>query len=141
MDRSPTPAEPPQGLSQAQAVARLQADGANELGLSQRRSLAGIVWEVVREPMFLLLLGAGAIYLATGDPHEALVLLGFVCIIIGVTIVQERRTDNALVFTDGFDNARTLHAQTAGPGDSRRRCAADSRTRGGPCRPAGVDRR
>ncbi|MCP5281899.1 MAG: cation-translocating P-type ATPase [Rhodoferax sp.] len=96
MDRPTTAGAPPQGLSQTEAAARLQADGANELGLSQRRSLAGIVWEVVREPMFLLLLGAGAIYLATGDPQEALVLLGFVCIIIGVTIVQERRTDNAL---------------------------------------------
>ena len=96
MDRPTTAGAPPQGLSQAEAAARLQADGANELGLSQRRSLADIVWEVVREPMFLLLLGAGAIYLATGDPQEALVLLGFVCIIIGVTIVQERRTDNAL---------------------------------------------
>jgi hypothetical protein len=48
---------------------------------------------VVREPMFLLLLGAGAIYLLMGDPHEALVLLGFVVVIIGVTVLQERRTD------------------------------------------------
>ncbi|MBP9928807.1 MAG: cation-translocating P-type ATPase [Rhodoferax sp.] len=117
MDRSPTPAEPPQGLSQAQAVARLQADGANELGLSQRRSLAGIVWEVVREPMFLLLLGAGAIYLATGDPHEALVLLGFVCIIIGVTIVQERRTDNAL---EALHDLSSPRAQVIRDGAARR---------------------
>jgi len=54
-------AEPPKALTAAQATALLQRDGPNELGLSQRRTLAHIVWEVVREPMFLLLLGAGAI--------------------------------------------------------------------------------
>lgn len=105
---NPPPAKPPAGLSQAEAAARLRADGANELGLSQRRSLAGIVWEVVREPMFLLLLGAGAIYLAMGDPQESLVLLGFVCIIIAVTIVQERRADKAL---DALRNLASPRAQ------------------------------
>ena len=52
--------------------------------------------DVLREPMFLLLMGAGSIYWALGDTHEALVLLGFVFIIMGVTLLQERRTDNAL---------------------------------------------
>jgi len=85
-----------QGLDRDEAARRLRADGPNELGLSQRRTLANIAWEVAREPMFLLLLGAGAVYLAMGDPQGALVLLGFVVIIIAVTIVQERRTDNTL---------------------------------------------
>ena len=39
--------------------------------------------------MFLLLLGAGAIYFAMGDPHEALILLGFVVIIMVITILQQ----------------------------------------------------
>ncbi len=84
------------GLEQTEADRRLRADGPNELGLSQRRTLADIAWEVVREPMFLLLLGAGTVYLVMGDAREALMLLGFVCIIMGITIVQERRTDNTL---------------------------------------------
>jgi hypothetical protein len=32
--------------------------------------------------MFLLLLGAGAVYIAMGDAHEALILLGFVPIAV-----------------------------------------------------------
>lgn len=52
------------GLDPALAAARLRDEGPNELGLSQRRTPRDIAWEVMREPMFGLLLGAGAIYLA-----------------------------------------------------------------------------
>ena len=90
------PAETPSGLAPDVAAARLRDEGPNELGLSQRRTLRDIAWEVLREPMFGLLLGAGAIYLAMGDTHEALVLLGFVVVIMGITALQERRTDQAL---------------------------------------------
>jgi Ca2+-transporting ATPase len=110
-------AEPPEGLTETEAAARLRRDGPNELGLSQRRSLVGIVWEVVREPMFLLLLGAGAIYMALGDPHESLVLLGFVCIIMGITIVQERRTDNTL---EALRDLSSPRAQVMRDGAARR---------------------
>lgn len=88
--------ETPAGLDPDTAAQRLRDEGPNELGIGQRRTLQGMAWEVVREPMFLLLLGAGAVYLAMGDAHEALVLLGFVIIIMALTVLQERRTDNAL---------------------------------------------
>ncbi len=84
------------GLDQALAAQRLREEGPNELGVSQRRTLRDIAWEVMREPMFLLLLGAGTIYLVMGDTREALILLGFVMIIMTLTALQERRTDNAL---------------------------------------------
>ena len=86
----------PTGLDPALAAQRLRDEGPNELGISQRRTLRDMAWDVVTEPMFLLLLGAGAIYLAMGDAHEALILLGFVVIIMAITVLQERRTDNAL---------------------------------------------
>ncbi len=86
----------PSGLSAQIAAQRLLSEGPNELGVSQRRALAEIVLEVLREPMFLLLLAAGGIYLLMGDRSEALTLLGFVVVIIGITVLQERRTDNAL---------------------------------------------
>ncbi|MCZ4316283.1 cation-translocating P-type ATPase [Comamonadaceae bacterium G21597-S1] len=102
------PTESPHGLDPDAAAQRLREDGPNELGTSQRRPLANIAWEVVREPMFLLLLGAGAVYLAMGDPREALVLLGFVVIIMGVTIAQERRTDNTLATLRDLSSPRAL---------------------------------
>ena len=96
------------GLSPEIALQRLLEDGPNELGVSQRRTLRDIVWDVMREPMFLLLIGAGALYLLMGDAHEAMILLGFVGIIITITILQERRTDNALEALREMSSPRAL---------------------------------
>ena len=98
----------PQGLSHKDAAARMAAEGPNELGADQRRTLLTIAGEVAREPMFLLLLGAGVIYLATGDAHEAIILLGFVVVIMVVTILQERRTENALDALRDLSSPRAL---------------------------------
>ncbi len=102
------PSDDIQGLEPAFAAARLREEGPNELGVSQRRTLGDVAWEVVREPMFLLLLGAGAIYLLTGDTREALILLGFVVIIMTITILQERRTDKALDALRDLSSPRAL---------------------------------
>ncbi len=103
------PATPqPTGLDPAVAAQRLREEGPNELGISQRRTLRDMAWDVVREPMFLLLLGAGGIYLAMGDAHEALILLGFVVIIMTITVLQERRTDNALNALRDLSSPRAL---------------------------------
>lgn len=52
--------------------------------------------EVLREPMFAMLLAAGTVYLLIGDRTEALVLLGFAGLSIIITIVQEARTERTL---------------------------------------------
>jgi P-type Ca2+ transporter type 2C len=84
------------GLTEAQAVERLREVGPNLLpGLAPKSNWA-IVREVLTEPMFLMLLAAGGIYLALGDRAEALFLLGFVFVVIGITLAQERRTQRAL---------------------------------------------
>ena len=98
----------PGGLDPAVAAQRLHEEGPNELGVSGRRALRELALDVVTEPMFLLLLGAGAIYLAMGDPHEAMVLLGFVVIIMAITVLQQRRTDNALNALRDLSSPRAL---------------------------------
>lgn len=47
--------------------------------------------------MLLLLLAAGTIYLILGDRHDALILLAFAGLTIGIAVVQEARTDRAIV--------------------------------------------
>lgn len=84
------------GLSTAEAAQRLMVDGPNLLPGSAPKSSAAIVREVLTEPMFLMLLAAGSIYLALGSQAEALFLLGFVFVVIGITLAQERRTQRAL---------------------------------------------
>lgn len=88
--------QPLQGLTAGEAARRLAADGPNVLPGSAPKSSMAIVREVLTEPMFLMLLAAGGIYLVLGDRAEALFLLGFVFVVIGITLMQERKTQRAL---------------------------------------------
>jgi len=104
------------GLSAAEATRRLAADGPNELGSEGPRTLLTLLLDVVREPMFGLLMAAAAIYAVLGDLREAGVLLGFVLIIMGVTVLQERRTDRAL---DALRSLSSPHARVRRDGQVR----------------------
>lgn len=84
------------GLTTAEAAARLSVDGPNVLPEGQRRTPIVIIWEVVREPMFLLLLGASTLYFVIGDLEEALTLLGSIVVIFSIAAVQQGRTERAL---------------------------------------------
>lgn len=84
------------GLSTGEAASRLAADGPNELPRAGRRSLFNIAGEVLREPMLVLLLGGGALYLVLGDLTEALILLAFATFSVVLTVVQETRTEHVL---------------------------------------------
>ena len=84
------------GLSASQARERLAAEGPNELPRPARRTPFRIALEVLREPMFVMLLAAGGLYLLLGDKAEALILLGFAGLSILITIVQEARTERTL---------------------------------------------
>jgi Ca2+-transporting ATPase len=74
---------------------------------------------VLREPMLLLLLGAGTIYLLLGDRTEALTLLFFVAVVITITLVQERKTERALTALRDLSSPRALVIR----GGERRRIA------------------
>ena len=84
------------GLSETEAASRLKAEGYNELPQSKPRSIFAIALEVVKEPMFLLLVACGVIYLVLGDFQESLMLMGFVFVVMGITLYQERKTERAL---------------------------------------------
>jgi P-type Ca2+ transporter type 2C len=77
-----------QGLGELESAARLMADGANELGRDRRRGLLASAGAVLKEPMLLLLLGAGAIHLLLGSLEEALALLCSVGVVIAITLVR-----------------------------------------------------
>jgi P-type Ca2+ transporter type 2C len=84
------------GLSAITAAERLKVDGYNELPTPDRRGFLRILAEVVREPMFVLLMGGGVVYLLLGDRTEALLLLAFACCSVGITIIQESRSERVL---------------------------------------------
>ncbi|MDI1285955.1 MAG: cation-translocating P-type ATPase [Reyranella sp.] len=96
------------GLTEAQALQRLRAEGFNDLPRTDQRTLLRIVGDVLREPMFSLLLGAGAIYLVLGDLTEAVVLLLFATISVSITVVQETRSERVLEALRDMTSPRAL---------------------------------
>ncbi len=96
------------GLSTEEAEQRLTLEGPNEIPSRETRNIFAIIREVIREPMFLLLVGAGLIYFALGDVEEGILLLSFVLVIIGITVYQERKTEKALDALKNLSSPRAL---------------------------------
>ncbi|WP_034295265.1 cation-translocating P-type ATPase [Herbaspirillum sp. RV1423] len=84
------------GLSTPEAARLLARDGLNELPDTAKRGLLELLRKMLSEPMFLLLIACGAIYLVLGNRQEAMMLLGFVFVVMGITFVQQRRAENSL---------------------------------------------
>ncbi len=84
------------GLSTPEAAYLLARDGLNELPDTAQRGWLDLLKKMVSEPMFLLLIACGAIYLALGNRQEAMMLFGFVLVVMGITFVQQRRAENSI---------------------------------------------
>ena len=96
------------GLSEQNAIARLKDDGYNELPSAQSRNLLSIAWNTIQDPIFLLLVGGGIIYWILGDLQEALILIGFVFFITGISLYQEGKTEHALEALRDLSSPRAL---------------------------------
>ncbi len=83
-------------MSEAEAQARLLAEGHNELPRPNRRTPLRIILDVLREPMLALLVIGGIVYLILGSLEEALILLAFALLSVVITAVQQVRTEHVL---------------------------------------------
>ncbi len=110
------------GLTSAEASQRLATDGPNVLPSSQPKNLLRIVVGIIKEPMFLMLMIAGGLYLVLGDLGEALFLLAFVFVVIGITLMQERKTQRAL---ESLRDLSAPRAQVIRDGEERRIAGRD----------------
>jgi P-type Ca2+ transporter type 2C len=98
----------PTGLSAADAAARLAQEGPNQLDTAAPRTAWHMALEVAREPMFQMLVAAGLLYLLLGDTGEALMLLAFVGVTVGITVVQGQRTEQALMALRNLASPRAV---------------------------------
>ena len=83
------------GLSEAEAQSRLKQIGPNEIASEKRPSPLRRLWDNVKNPLVILLLGLGVISYLTGDLRAMMVI--FVMVVLGVVLryFQEMRADNA----------------------------------------------
>ena len=105
------------GLSEKEASAILTREGFNEIPSARKRSFFSIALGVIREPMLLLLVAGGIIYMVLGDVREALMLLFFVFVIIGITLYQERKTERTL---EALCDLSSPRARVIRDGEARR---------------------
>lgn len=96
------------GLSGDEAARRLVSDGPNELPADAPRSFWRQAWSVLREPMLLLLLAAGSVNFVLAEPLEGVILMLTVLLVVGISIYQERKTENALLALRDLSSPRAL---------------------------------
>ncbi len=76
--------------------------------------MASLVLKVLREPMFVLLCAASAVYLLIGDVTEALILAASIFVVIAITVVQRTRTERALEALRDLASPRALVIRDGG---------------------------
>jgi len=96
------------GLNEETVKEKIKSEGFNELPSSKPKNFLALAWGVVKEPMFLLLVACGTLYLILGDIQEGLMLLGFVFVIMGIEFYQEKKTEKALDALKDLASPRAL---------------------------------
>ncbi|MDD4921308.1 MAG: cation-translocating P-type ATPase [Bacteroidales bacterium] len=84
------------GLTERQVQERQSTDGFNELQQVKSHNVFKLIVGIFREPMFMLLVLCGTLYMILGDTQEGIMLLCFVFFIMGIEFYQERKTEKAL---------------------------------------------
>jgi Mg2+-importing ATPase len=84
-----------EGLSSAEAEARLKQTGPNEIAREKRPSLLRRLLNNVKNPLIILLVALGVLSYLTGDLRATIVI--FVMVVLGLVLrfFQELRADNA----------------------------------------------
>lgn len=96
------------GLTDKEVAEKILSEGYNELPSSKPKNILHIALGVIKEPMFLLLVACGTLYLVLGDIQEGIMLMGFVFVVMGIEFFQERKTEKALDALKDLASPRAL---------------------------------
>lgn len=95
-------------LTTEQVKQQLKTFGHNELISSKPKNIWRIALEVMKEPMFILLICCGVLYMILGDYKEGIIMLSTIFIIISITFFQHRKTEKALDALKKLSSPRAL---------------------------------
>ena len=90
------PVFPLQGLTDQQAQQWIHHHHSNELADKSTQRFIKTIVTVVSEPMFELMVIAALLYWFIGDTTDAYTLLGFVCVLMGITIAHKHHADSCI---------------------------------------------
>jgi Ca2+-transporting ATPase len=96
------------GLTDSEAQLRLREFGPNTLPAAHKATLLSIAFATLKEPMLVLLLSTGVVYVLIGDSREAVAILASIFLVIGISVVQKQRTERTLEALRDLTSPRAL---------------------------------
>ncbi|HEY0678856.1 MAG TPA: cation-translocating P-type ATPase [Chitinophagaceae bacterium] len=115
------------GLSQQQVPSLQKQFGKNELHIEGSRRILHIIIDIVKEPMFLLLVVGCTLYFILGQVNEGFMLLVAMLFVAAISAYQDARSTSALRTLKQYaepkitvirdENAITIAAEELVPGD------------------------
>jgi Ca2+-transporting ATPase len=96
------------GLSDLEVQNQISKYGFNELPASNKKNFFDLFFEIMKEPMFILLVSSAIIYVFLGDYREGLILMSATSLIIFITFFQYRKAENALAALSKLSSPQAL---------------------------------
>ena len=84
------------GLSNEEVIVSRKKYGSNELNDETKSGLLTALLETLKEPMLILLLAAGMLYLISGSTGDAIFMLFAIVLVSAISLYQDSRSRNAL---------------------------------------------
>ena len=84
------------GLSDEEVIDSRKKNGSNKLSEKKKESFLLKIWNIFKEPMFLLLIVAASVYFIVGEYGDGVIMLIFVLAVCFIEFIQESKTDKAL---------------------------------------------
>ena len=92
-----TPSNPAiQGLSTEEVIQSRKKNGSNSLEHQDKNHFITSLIEMIKEPMFLLLLLATSIYFITGEYSNGIFMLAAIILVSAISLYQESKSRNAI---------------------------------------------
>jgi P-type Ca2+ transporter type 2C len=85
-----------EGLTDRQVQSLLTEYGENTLHINDTKRLIRILWDIIREPMFLVLAAASVLYFILNQQAEGFMMLTALCIVAAISVFEEVKSSNAL---------------------------------------------
>jgi P-type Mg2+ transporter len=85
----------PEGLTAAEAAARLAEYGPNVLAKDQQAGIGKRLWRAAINPLVILLAVLATISFATGDARAGIVMALMIALGVGLKLIQEAKADSA----------------------------------------------
>jgi Ca2+-transporting ATPase len=96
------------GLNQSEIQTLSKKFGKNLFEQENQGGFLRMVWDILREPMFLMLFGAAALYFILGESSQGFLMLAAMCFVAAISIYQEMKSSRALALLRQYTEAKVF---------------------------------